>query len=268
MQPIGVARGVSIMLTQRQRVQRTRQRGLSIVEFMVGIAVGLFVVGGATKLFADFIVSNKRLLLETRVNQDLRAAADIVARDVRRAGYWNNATAGVWGTGVTSITANPHTVGPGATTPTTGVTNFVNYSYARNAGDALDSNEYAGFRLQAVGGVNVLQMQDGQTNWQAVTDPGTVDITVFSVTAAAPALENDLSSYCSCLSRLTCTLADIANPAFGVVPPATTRAAPILTIPSFQIVLTGRAVNDPMVVRTVREAVRVRNPTLNGSCPP
>lgn len=240
----------------------SRQRGLSIIEFMVGIAVGLFVVGGATKFFTDYLVSNKRMLLETRVNQDLRAAADIVARDVRRAGYWNNATAGVWGTGVTSITANPHTVGPGATTPSAGATNFVNYSYARNAGDALDSNEYAGFRLQVVGGVNVLQMQDGQANWQAVTDPGTVDITVFSVTAAAPPLVNNLSSYCSCLSRLTCTLADIANATFN---PA---GAPMLTIPSFQIVLTGRAVNDPTIVRTVSEAVRVRNPTLAGACPP
>ena len=58
MQPIGVARGVSIMLTQRQRVQRTRQRGLSIVEFMVGIAVGLFVVGG--RVYSGAILQSTR----------------------------------------------------------------------------------------------------------------------------------------------------------------------------------------------------------------
>jgi prepilin peptidase dependent protein B len=235
------------------------QRGLSIVEFMVGIAVGLFIVGGATKLFADYIVSNKRLLLETRVNQDLRAAADIVARDVRRAGYWNNSLAGVWGTGSTAITPNPHATGAGAVTSTS---TSVNYSYARDTDDALDSNEYAGFRVQAVSGVNTLQMQDGQNNWQAITDPGTVRVTAFSVTAASPALVNDLSKYCGCLAKLTCTLAQIADPAFNAA------GVPTLTIPSFQIVLTGQAVNDSAITRTVSETVRVRNPRLTGSCPP
>ena len=246
-----------------------RERGLSIIELMVGVAVGLLVVVGASKLFADYVVGNKRLMLETRVNQDLRAAADIVARDVRRAGYWNNALAGVWSTGSSSIVLNPHASGSGQVTSTA---TSVSYSYARdavgNADDTLDSNEYAGFRLQSVAGVDTLQMQDGQNNWQSVTDPGTVRITAFAVTPVSPALVNDLSSYCSCLSRLTCTLADIANPAFGVVPPATTRPAPTLTTSSFEIVLTGRAVNDPAVTRTVRETVRVRNPSLSGACPP
>lgn len=238
-----------------------RARGLSIVELMVGIAVGLLVVVGASKLFADYVIGNKRLMLETRVNQDLRAAADIVARDIRRAGYWNNALTGVWGTGGTSITPNPHATGLGVVASTA---TSVSYSYARDADDVLDNNEYAGFRLQA----NTLQMQDGQNNWQAVTDPGTVRITAFAVTPVSPALVNDLSTYCACLSRLTCTLADIANPAFGVVPPAVTRPAPTLTTPSFEIVLTGQAVNDPAVTRTVRETVRVRNPSLTGACPP
>ena len=253
---------------KRKRSMIHRQAGLSIVEFMVGIAVGLFIVGGATKLFADFIVSNKRLLLETRVNQDLRAAADIVVRDVRRAGYWNNAIAGVWGTGNAAVTPNPH----GAVTPATGTGTAVSYSYARNAGDTLDDNERTGFRLLSVGGIGVLQIWDGgavgSENYQAITDPGTVDVTTFSVTAPSPTLVNDLSSYCGCLTALTCTntsaagLIDIANLTFN---PA---GKPTLTIPSFQVVLTGRSVADPTIVRTVSEAVRVRNASLTGSCPP
>jgi type IV pilus assembly protein PilW len=239
-----------------------RPRGLSIVEFMVGIVVGLFVVGGAAKLFSDYVVSNKRLVIETRVNQDLRAAADIVARDLRRAGYWNNALAGVWGTSAGPIASNPHLTGPGNITTTA---NSVNYSYARSTAgnsDALDTNEYAGFQVQAVGGVNVLQMQVGQNNWQALTDPGILRVTAFSVSEVSPALTNDLSSYCGCLARLTCTLADIANPAFN---PA---GVPTLTIPTLQVTITGEAVNDPSISRTLSEAVRVRNARLTGSCPP
>jgi prepilin peptidase dependent protein B len=234
-----------------------RQGGLSLVELLVGIAVGMFVVVGAAKLFADFVVSNKRLLVETRVNQDLRAAADIIARDVRRAGYWNNATAGVWGTGSASILANPHATGAGAVSSTA---TSVSYSYARAAAaqvDGLDASEYAGFRQTLVGGVNVLQMQDGQGSWQAVTDPGTVNVTTFSVTPTSPALVNDLSSYCACLTKLTCTIASIAA----------TGTPPTLTIPSFAIVLTGQSIADPSIQRTVSENVRVRNATLTGTCP-
>lgn len=240
----------------------TRRRGLSIVEFMVGIVVGLIVVGGAVKLFADYAVSNKRLVMETRVNQDLRAAADIVMRDLRRAGYWNNSLAGVWGTGPGPIASNPHMTGPGDMTSTA---SSVSYSYARATSgntDGLDSNEYAGFRLQSMGGVNVLQMRDGQNNWQALTDPGTLRVTAFSVTEVSPALTNDLSSYCGCLARQTCTLADIADPTFN---PA---GVPTLTIPSLQITITGQAIHDPSISRTLSETVRVRNARLTGSCPP
>jgi Tfp pilus assembly protein PilW len=67
---------------------------MSIVELLVGVAVGLLIIGGATKLFVDYLVSTRRSLVETRVNQDLRAAADLIARDappigkVRQAASW------------------------------------------------------------------------------------------------------------------------------------------------------------------------------------
>lgn len=62
-------------------------RGLSLVELMVGITIGLIVVAGATLLTATQLSENRRLLLETQVQQDLRAAADIITREVRRGGY-------------------------------------------------------------------------------------------------------------------------------------------------------------------------------------
>jgi prepilin peptidase dependent protein B len=110
-----------------------------------------------------------------------------------------------------------------------------------------------------VGGVGVLQMQDGQNNWQAITDPGTIRITSFTVAPKVPAITNDLRSYCSCLARLTCTPVSIAAGASG---------PPTLTIESFDLSITGQAVNEPAISRTVSETVRVRNPRLSGACPP
>ena len=74
---------------------RQSQRGLSIIELMVGVAVGLFVAGGAAKLFVDNLSNNRRMLVETRINQDLRAVMDIMVGDIRRAGYWTTVTEGV-----------------------------------------------------------------------------------------------------------------------------------------------------------------------------
>ena len=67
---------------------RQRQTGLSLVELMVGVAVGLFVVAGATLVVSNQLGDNRRLMLETQIQQDLRAAADLIARDLRRSGYW------------------------------------------------------------------------------------------------------------------------------------------------------------------------------------
>jgi type IV pilus assembly protein PilW len=67
--------------------RRRRQFGLSIVELLIGIAVGLFVLAGATMVVSNQIADNKRLLLETQVQQDMRTAMDVIVRDVRRSGF-------------------------------------------------------------------------------------------------------------------------------------------------------------------------------------
>ncbi|NJK42625.1 MAG: hypothetical protein HC937_02780 [Aquincola sp.] len=100
------------MLTRGLAGRRARQRGLSVVELLIGAAVGLFIVGGAIALLVNQLRDNRVLLLETRVNQDLRSAADLVARDVRRAGYWGNALAGA----VFPAASNPYR----AVTPASG----------------------------------------------------------------------------------------------------------------------------------------------------
>jgi type IV pilus assembly protein PilW len=242
------------MTSVRTRSHSSRQRGLSIIEFMVGVAIGLLIVGGATKLMVDNLASNRVLLLETRVNQDLRAAADIIARDLRRAGYWESATSGVWGTGATSVTANSYSAWGAASTTSTSTS--VNYAYARDTNNAVDNNEKVGFQLATVSGVGVLQIQDGlDSGWQSLTDPTTVDITGFSVTMTPQS--RDLSSYCNCLKTLTCTLTSIAA----------TGNAPTLWIRQYEFQLDGKSVVNDSIKRTIKETVRVRNDQLTGTCP-
>lgn len=69
-------------------MQRRRQRGLSLVEMMISLTVGLVILSGAIGLYASMVKSQSDNLAMTRLNQEMRAAMDLVVRDVRRAGYW------------------------------------------------------------------------------------------------------------------------------------------------------------------------------------
>ena len=212
------------------------QRGLSLVELMVGIALGLFLVAGASTLFVSQLTSGRRLLMEARLNQDLRATADLITRDLRRGGYWGNALQGTVATGAGSTTTpNPYS------TVTAG-TSTVSYAFSRDAteNNTLDSNEQFGFDLNN----GKIRMLTGGTP-QDVTDPDTMTVTAFTITPNVTAV--DIRDSCA----VTCT----------------GSTCPTITVREYDILITGQATRDPAVTRTMQTSVRVRNDLLAGTCP-
>lgn len=215
------------------RLVRTRpaqsQRGLSLVELMVGIALGLFIVAGATMVVSTQLGDNRRLLLETQVNQDLRAAADIVTRELRRAGYWPLADQSVW-----TPTSNPQQSPYLDIAPTAGVSSQVDYRYRRDSGE----DGPFGFKLEA----QTLKSRFGAAGWQELTDPKTLRVTAFSVEPRnGPAIPLPCPNLC---------------------PDGTDDCWPTLTVREFVIDIAGEAVADPAVQRTLRTVVRLRNDAL------
>lgn len=69
-------------------VRRGGQHGLSLVELMIAVALGLMVLGVVISVFWNTLQSNKKALRMARLVQELRAVTDVMARDLRRAGYW------------------------------------------------------------------------------------------------------------------------------------------------------------------------------------
>jgi prepilin peptidase dependent protein B len=249
-----------IMETAAMHAPRSlaHQRGLSIIEFLVGLAVGLFVVGGAAKLFVDYIGSNRTLLLETRVNQDLRAAADLVARDLRRAGYWRNSPSAMYVGASAPTAANPY-AGIALSSGT------LTYAYAKDNDNALAAGTEA-FGFRASGGA--LQMLVGG-NWQQLTDPNTLTINAgdLSITETAPRVV-DLFTTCPCIGKLTCTQNSFKdpNPDTGVT--GTNFATrPRVVVRQYVVSITGRAPANANIVRTLTEVVRPRNDQSLGACP-
>lgn len=241
---------MSFSIRHRPSRRARKQRGLSIVEFMVGIAIGLFVVGGAIKVFVDLFTNNRRQLVEVRLNQDLRSAADIIARDLRRSGYWAGAATGV---------REPPVANPFAdATVTTVAATEIGYAYDRDNNGALAATaEQAGFRLSG----NVLQMLVGGT-WQPLTDPAIVQVTNFSVQNNASAEQVvSRAQFCPCVSSTGPTRCDPA-----VVNTLANR--PLMVVRWVDILIEGRATNDNTMTRQVRESVRLRNDEVRGTCPP
>jgi prepilin peptidase dependent protein B len=231
---------LNVQTTHLPAAPRRRQTGLSMVELMVGVAIGLFVVAGATLAVSNQLGDNRRLMLETQIQQDLRAAADVIARDVRRSGYWARAQDGVWNPGAVAVTSNPYT----ALTPASGAASEVHFGYSRGAveNNVLDVNDEAGFRL--VNGA--IQMRTGG-QWQALTDSTTLKVTVFNVT---------LNSQ------------DVALSCFNPCPLGAVACPPTQSVREIKVEITGNAVFDPSVVRSANSNVRLRNDVINGTCPP
>ena len=217
------------MLKTRNR--SLRQRGLSLVELMVGIAVGMFVVAAASTLVATQLFDNRRLLLEVQVQQDLRATADIITRDLRRIGSWGfvtTASDGVWTLGAQAVpNSTPTDValsgGAGASK--------LEYSSSRTVGT---TGPY-GFWL--VGGV--LKSQLGTAGWQPMTDENTMTVTSFNITEQSePAIR------VACPKRCT---------------DGTQACWPTVVVRSLVVDISGKSATDDTVKRSVRSVVRVRN---------
>jgi prepilin-type N-terminal cleavage/methylation domain-containing protein len=60
-------------------------RGFSLVELMVALSAGLVISGAAVVLVSSIVKSNNETLRASRLTQELRATAEIIARDLMRA---------------------------------------------------------------------------------------------------------------------------------------------------------------------------------------
>jgi type II secretory pathway component PulJ len=218
------------MLTTNRALRPNRrhtQRGLSLVELMVGVALGLFIVAGATMLAASQLAANRQLLVATQVQQDLRAAADIITRELRRAGYRPQPERHIWSAASPTTEPVPN-LRAGLKLGQNG--DVVSYNYERYLGEPGDF----GYRLSN----NTIRQRIGSTS-QDLTDRNTLKITTFTVE-----LENAASQQLAC-PRL-CPGGDQACwPTFALLDAVVT--------------ISGQAATNSAVAHTVVSRVRLRN---------
>jgi len=206
-----------------------RQRGLSLVELMVGITVGLFVVAAAATMAATQLTDNRRLLIETQVQQDLRASMDIITRQLRRAGALTQPLALL---GLATPTAHGSRSEHAAVTLTGGTGNHeIGFGYV------LGAAEWGPFGFKLDGGVVRTRM--GAGGWQDLSDANTLVVTRFSVTPTI--------------------VASVALPCARLCSGGGTACWPTVEVRDYLVEITGHARGDAAVRRTMRSTVRLRN---------
>lgn len=208
---------------------RARRSGFSIIELMIGLAIGALVLlglaAGAARVLRGENVSAAKL------DNELRNAAFVVERELRRAGYWGGALAGL-ATGPAAY-SNPFSA---IDTATAGC---VLFTYDANGNGKLDTaspDERYGFMLSGgtlymrTGGAN-FSCGAGSPDWQPLTDASLVRVSSFSVTRADTPVPIPRSSQSVIVRQLTVTLG-------------------------------GALVKDSSVSQSVTTTIRVRNDVL------
>lgn len=221
-----------------------RQQGLSLVELMVGVTIGLFIVAAASLLIASQLHDNRRLLAETQLQQDMRASADIITRQLRRSGSFNRAETAVANPALSPAAGVPQKNDFLDLTVTAGTAGSIAFNYQRPP--AEPQGPY-GYRLQN-GVVQTRLAQD--TGWQDLTDKNVLFVEELEITtASAPNPPR----------RLPCPVA-CPTP----VPPGETAdyCYPTVAVRELTVRIRGRAVADPAVRREVSSQVRLRNDDL------
>lgn len=237
------------------------QRGLGLVELMVGITIGLIVAAGASMVAVNQISEHRRLMLEMQVQQDLRAAADLLQQDLRRAGFRGLAQYGVWTPATGAGTPLQRPAQPASANLYAAVTEVnddevrtIEYLYARKEGGgsypasgAPRDNAYFGIKWDQNTKALYLKLgrSEGRDNWQPITDPETVEILDFSV--AIQKQDIPLAEFCDG----GCTGAD----------------CPVQQIRHVNFQLRARAKHDHQVVRSLSSTERIRADAMTGACP-
>lgn len=232
-----------------------------MIELMISIAVGLVVVSGVIGMFVSTVTSNANNLKMTRLNQELRAAMDIITRDVRRAGYWGGTATGALTTIAAPAVANPFRTITVSTNPAGTANSCIVFTYDYDKDGtpdtAANSDERYGYRVSDSA---VEARKDGtncgDSGWDKLTDESTIEIVPVTLGGVTqPALQFTVTTRVVDVDGMT---GAIPCPPTGPHACTGTYTTPsTMTVRDVQIVLSGRLKSDTSVARSLTETVRV-----------
>ena len=215
---------------------------------MVGLTVGLLIVAAASMMMAGQLVENRRLLAGAQLQQDLRAAADIITRELRRSSRLSEravaASPSVLDT-IDSYVGTSSTAGlvvenSLASISATNSNSEVNFGYV--ASDTGTLSPSFKFKWNTVSGTLQSDLGNG-SGYQDLTDSNTMRVTNFTVTS---------SNAGTTPIALPCAR---PCPSTSATP---TSCWPKYTVRWLDFVVAAESRADPAIKREIKGRVRVR----------
>jgi len=264
------------------------QRGLTLIELMVGIAVGLLVLIIVANIYMANIKATRDNILANNLDSTMRSAMALMAEEIRRAGYWAGITTAE-GVNLQDLTKNPFTQ---TSTPHLNlllgedagmtVNSCITFSYDGNqdgkASDATadERRDHLGFKLVSDAGVGVIRFRDssnlGDTGscttglWgEAITDKDIISIDALTFSLAGSQCVNTSRTVDSCAGTAeSCPVFFSWNSHcsdFSALSENDKPVADDLLIEKrmVSIRLTASLLSDPAVTGTLQERLQVRN---------
>lgn len=205
-------------------LRRPAQQGISLLETLIAMVLGLAVLAGVLKFMGLLTESNTTLLRVTRLEQDLRTVMDIMLQDMRRANQYPQAVSdlGLPARFIQNQPAAPLIDGQPFASGQSG--SLISYVYQEADGKVISGR----FSHDAKAGT-VLMHTGTASAPETITDPAFMQVTALRFQAEQ----------------------------------STVKAGAIhLSVPSVEITLVGQIKGAPDIERTLVDRVTWRNPVV------
>lgn len=165
------------------------QSGLTLIEMMIAMLIGLLVTGSIIAIFISNVKSSSENMKMIHLNQELRTVMGFMSDEIKRSGYSADASVATFIDDFNTATAN-----------------CVLYSYDVNGNGVQTTNEKFGFRLNG----NTIEWGSNvacgsNTNWQSLTEPNIADITAFTI------VPNDIPAGTIVIKQLVITITGVTT---------------------------------------------------------
>lgn len=161
-----------------------RESGVSLIELMIGMVVGLIVLAGGMAFFINSVSSNRQILQKRLLNQELKATMSLMTREIRRAQYVANAEVHRNTLPCTDAFCDANDFALPSS-------NTILFSYDRNDNGSQSADECLGFARITASSIGLVAVPNGwdctgtttstPSSWTPLTDSRTIDITDLNI---------------------------------------------------------------------------------------
>jgi len=211
-----------------------KSAGFTLIELMIALVINTLLISGLVAVFVANLNHYNKVISTNRLNQQLEATLELIANDIRRAGYWANAKNDVG----THQNNNPF-MASGVDVTVNGSNNCILFAYDHDNNGALPAisssydDERYGYRLSG----EAIQARP----------PGSA----YDCNVAATAWENVIDTNLVRITGLTFTLTQQTV--------TTGPGTKGLTMRSVDVSITGQLTDDATITNTLTQHIRIRN---------